>query len=164
MSQSRMAGSAVLAVFALVGAAASAGCGREADEAAPVAQQQAERSIDNIARNVTVQGCLRAGEAANTFVVTTSEAEQEGSTRTYALNYAAGSQPEDLQEHVGKRVEVQGVVRSQQAVTGQTPATPPANEPVGTGGEPRVQTSTTLAVEQLEVSALRPLADGCGEQ
>lgn len=163
MLQIRIARSALAAVLTLA-AAVSAGCGRGADEATPVAEQQSERSIDNIARNVTVQGCLHAGEAANTFVVTTSEAEGDGSTRTYALQYAAATPSGDLHAHVGKQVEVQGVVRSQQAVSGRSPATPPANEPVGTGGEPRVQTGTTLAVEQLEVSALRPIAETCDEK
>lgn len=164
MSQSRMAGSALIAVLALAGATMSAGCGRDAgDDVTPVAQGQTERAIENLARDVTVLGCLRAGEAANTFVVTASEAGPEGTTRTYALSYPA-DQPEDLQEHVGGQVEVQGIVRAQHAVTGATPSTPPANEPVGTGGEPRVQTTTTLAVEQLEVRTLRPLGEACAER
>lgn len=164
MSQSRMAGRALLAAVALAGATMAAGCGREAEDATPVAQGQSERAIENLARDVRVLGCLRAGEAANTFVVTASEAGPEGTTRTYALHYPAANQPDDLHDHVGRQVEVQGVVRAQDAVTSATPSTAPANEPVGTGAEPRVRTTTTLAVEHLEVNTLRPLGTACGER
>lgn len=164
MSQNRRAGSALLVALALAGAAVSAGCSKDADDAVPVAESQTQRATDNLARNVTIEGCLRAGEGATTFVVTSSRAEQDGSTRTYALNYPTNAPPADLRDHVGRQVVVEGVVRAQDAVTGVSAPTPPANDPVGTGGAPRVQTTTALAVEQLEVNALRPLDEACPDR
>lgn len=161
MSQSRWMTSVALAALVLGGAAGS-GCGRDADETAPVPEGRSAQVVDNLARPVTVTGCLRAGESSTTFVLTTSET-REGQTRTYALQYPPETKPEDLRDHIGRQVQVEGVVRSQQAVTGATPSTPPANDPVGTGGDPEVRTTTTLAVEQLEVRTLRPLNEACPE-
>jgi hypothetical protein len=147
----------------MIGALSSTACNRPAEETAPLAETQAASTVEGLNRPVTVQGCLRAGEGGTTFVLTSSHAE-DGSTRTYALNYAAGTAPADLRDHIGNQVEVEGVVRSQDAVTARTPTTPAANDPVGTAGEPTVQTTTELAVQQLDVQALKPLGEACPDR
>lgn len=164
MSNSSFSGAALLTVAVMMGGLSSAACNRGGDETAPVAEVQTETPVQHLERPVAVQGCLRAGEAANSFVLTSSQAEQDGRTVTYALNYAAETPPTDLREHIGRQVHVEGVVRAQQAVKSYTPAAPAANEPVGTGGEPMVQTTTALVVQQLEVTSMRPLGAACGDR
>lgn len=164
MSNSSVSGAALLTAAVMVGGLSSAACSRDAEETAPVAEMQTETPVQHLERPVAVQGCLRAGEAPDTFVLTSSKAEQDGRTITYALNYAADAQPADLDDHIGREVHVEGVVRAQQGVKGYTPAAPAASEPVGTAGEPTVQSTTALAVRQLEVTSLRPLGEACGDR
>lgn len=164
MSHKSLSGTTLLTAAVMLGALSSTACNREADETAPAAEVRAEGPVQELARPVTVLGCLRAGEGGTTFVLTSSQAEQDGTTRTYTLKYPAGMEPADLREHLGNRVQVEGVVRAQQAISGYTPSAPAPNEPVGTGGEPTVQTATELTVLQLEVKTLRPLGDACGDR
>jgi hypothetical protein len=154
------AGTALLTAALMTGALSAAACNRGAEETVPVAEMQTETPVEHLERPVSVTGCLLAGEAAETFVLTSSRAD-DGRTVTYALNLAPGMQAMDLRDHVGEQVAVEGVVRAQQAVTGYTPSAPPAGEPVGTTGEPAVQTTTELAVEQLQVEQLRPIGEPC---
>jgi hypothetical protein len=157
------AGPALLAAALMTGALSSGACNRGAEETAPVAEMQMETPVRSLETPVSVTGCLRAGEARETFVLTSSRADEEGRTVTYALNFVPGTDAQDLREHVGQQVAVEGIVRAQQTVAGYAPSAPAANEPVGTGGEATVQTSTNLAVEQLQVNELRPIGQPCGD-
>ncbi|CAN5506239.1 hypothetical protein BH23ACI1_BH23ACI1_24200 [soil metagenome] len=163
MSHKSFSGTALFTATVMVGALASSACNRGAQETVPVAEMQTESPVHVMERPVSVQGCLRAGEGGTTFVLTSSRAEDDGTTATYALHHPADMVPADLREHVGQQVHVEGVVRAQQALTGYTPSAPPANDPVGTGGEPAVSTTTELAVHQLEIKTLRPLGEACGD-
>jgi hypothetical protein len=163
MSKSTSAGTALLTVALMTGALASGACNRGAEETTPVAETQTETPVQNMETPVSVTGCLRAGEARETFVLTTSGAEDAGRTATYALSFAPGTNVEDMREHVGQQVAIEGVVRAQQAVAGHTVAAPAAGDPVGTAGAPTVQTSTELAVRQLQVTELRPIGEACGD-
>jgi hypothetical protein len=162
MSNSTSAVTALLTAALMTSALASGGCNRGAEETMPVAEMQTETPVEHMETPVNVTGCLRAGEAADTFVLTTSRAEEPGRPVTYALNFEPGT-TQDVREHVGQQVAIDGVVRAQQAVTGYTPSAPAANQPVGTAGEPTVQTTTELAVRQLQVNNLRPLGEACGD-
>jgi hypothetical protein len=160
MSKTTSTGTALLTAALMT--LASAACNRGAEETVPVAEMQTETPVQPLETPVTVTGCLLAGEAAETFVLTSSSVEDGGQTVTYALNFAPGTEAEDMRAHVGEQVAVEGVVRAQQAMAGYTPAAPAVNEPVGTAGEPTVQTETKLAVRQLQVSELRPIGEPCG--
>ena len=151
-----------LLALALAAATVSAGaCNRGAQETVPVAELQSQTPTQEVNAPVNLTGCLMAGDAQGTFVLTTSEAQEQGRTATYALNYPAGLQPEDLREHVGRQVAVQGVVQTQQGVTAHTPGAPAASDAVGTAGQPTVATTTELAVRHLQVETLRPLDQAC---
>ena len=83
----------------LVTAAVVAACG--SDPEVPPAQTQTGVS-QQVNTPATISGCLRAGDAANTFVLTTSQTEDGRTPATYHLT----DRPEmNLRQHVGTRVE-----------------------------------------------------------
>lgn len=141
------------ALFAMTLAAAA--CGSEPD--APAAQSQTS-TTQQLNTPATVTGCLRAGEAANTFVLTASATGEGATPATYHLEGAADN---NLQSHVGRRVEVTGIVAEQQHVA--TRETPQAADQraTGTSGTPTVQTGTQLAVRTVQVKTIRPLDGRC---
>jgi hypothetical protein len=65
-----------------------------------------------------------------------------------------------LAEHVGKRVEVSGVLRAQQEVTARS-STEPAGKSTGTAGTPSVSTATELDIKQLHVDKVRAVDGDC---
>jgi hypothetical protein len=155
------AGSVLLTAALMTGALSSAACNRGAEETIPVAEMRGESPITELERPVSVTGCLRGGEAPETFVLTTSRADDADRTTTYALNLPPEMQARDVRDHVGEQVAIEGIVRSQQAIAGYTRPAPAAGQPVGTAGEPTVQTTTELAVDELQVNQLRPLGEPC---
>ena len=129
-----------------------AACGRE--EPAPAATTVTQSPQQEMTVPTTVTGCVRAGETADTFVLTTAQTTG-GQTATYRL---VGTGDLNLREHIGRRVEIQGVVRSGQSVAlrSTTDEVPPAS---GTGGQkPAVSTSTELELKELQVREVRPVA------
>src|SRR5690606_10457732 len=86
----------VLSGFILV-TASVAGCGREEPEVPPAAAQS--QSTSETERPAMVTGCLRAGDAADTFVLTTSRAEDGTKPVTYHLT---GDPGVNLQDHIGE--------------------------------------------------------------
>jgi len=135
-------------------AAILAGCAGEPE--APPAQNQAAvtREVD---RPASVTGCLKAGEAANTYVLTTAQSVDGTPAATYQLT---GASDVNLQEHVGSRVEATGVVESQSDVATRQPALP-ADIAEGTSGTPVVQTGTELSIRRMDVTSVRVVAGDC---
>ena len=150
MSNSSRSGLA--AVFAVTIAAA---CGGKPD--APPAQSQTS-TTQQLNAPATVTGCLRAGEAANTFVLTASATGDGATPATYQLEGAADS---NLQTHVGRRVEVTGIIAEQQHVATREAPQTADQRATGTSGTPTVQTNTQLAVRTVQVKAVRPLDGSC---
>lgn len=145
------------AVAALVAAVAvTAACSSEPE--VPPAQSQTQ-TTQQLNTPASLTGCLRAGEAANTFVLTASATSADNSTpATYELTGSGGT---DLREHVGRRVEVNGVISEQQHVATREPAQPADQKATGTTGTPTVQTSTQLAMRTVQVNSVRPLGESC---
>lgn len=145
---------------AIVLSFAAAGCGSE-PEVPPATSQTQSSSQPNQPTNVT--GCLRAGEAANTFVLTTTATGAASVPATYHLTSTGNL---NLQDHIGKRVEVAGVVEAQsQIATREAPQ--PADNATGTAGAPgtpTVQTGTRLNVQRMNVTNIRATGEDCGEQ
>ena len=137
---------------------AIAACNREAR--APVAESQAATPVTAANQPTTVKGCLRAGDAADTFVLTGERAARGQQTATYQLNPQQGVA---LADHVGQQVEVSGVIVAQQEVTAQTSAQP-AGKATGTSGTPSVSTATELDLKQLNVHQIRKLDDSCPDE
>ena len=145
---------------AIVLSVAVAGC-RSEPEVPPATSQTQASSQPNQPTNVT--GCLRAGEAANTFVLTTTATGAASVPATYHLTSTGNF---NLQDHIGKRVEVAGVVEAQsQIATREAPQ--PADNATGTAGAPgtpTVQTGTRLNVQRMNVTNIRATGEDCGEQ
>jgi hypothetical protein len=114
--------------------------------------QQTE-AVQPKAQPATVSGCLRRGDADNTFVLLSSES---GSASTYKLVPAGNAQ---LADDVGKQVEVTGTVRADAIVDNK--AAPETEKPKGTSGTPTVQTKSDLNVRWMDVSSVKPLGASC---
>ena len=146
---------------AIVLSAAVGACGGGDPETPPAASQTQASSQPNQPTNVT--GCLRAGDASDTFVLTTSATGEGTQPATYHLTNTGNL---NLQDHVGKRVEVAGIVEAQsQIATREAPK--PADNATGTAGSPgtpTVQTSTRLNVQRMNVTNVRATGEDCGNQ
>jgi hypothetical protein len=137
----------------------ASGCSRNEPQPVPPAEATARTPAVPQNNPMTITGCLRAGEATDTFVLTTAQTQESAETATYHLT---GAQGVNLRDHVGRRVEVSGVVRSEQEVASASPSRPAANEKAtGTAGTPTVQTRTQLQVRQLEVRSVKPTEGKC---
>jgi hypothetical protein len=142
---------------AVLAATALAGCGRSDQKNAPTAEVKIEQPAQAVNKPITLSGCMRAGEAADTFVLTTSTTADGQAPATYQLAGAGGV---NLRDQIGNRVEVSGVVRDQQQTESHTSG-PAANAPTGTSGSPRVETTTEVDIKHLDVSNVKPLGEKC---
>ncbi len=144
------------AAVALTAGLAFPACGGSDADTTPAAQTAATTPPQPLNQPETVTGCLRAGDAADTFVLTTPQATIGAPPITYALVSTGNI---DLAGHVGERVSIHGTLESQQQAT--TESTAQASKPTGTGGTPTVQTETALTIRRLDVSSVQPLGDRC---
>lgn len=145
-------------VCAALAAAVGAGaCSRDSEQAA-VAERQSASPVQQTAAPLTTTGCLRAGDAEGTFVLTAARAETGDQTATYHL---VGDPTVKLADHIGQQVEVSGVLSAQQAIATRTTQDPAPNT-TGTSGSPQVSSSTRLDIKRLEVQSVKPLGSACG--
>jgi hypothetical protein len=144
---------ATLACAVAMGAACS-----KQKNATPTAQIQSNSPAQPANSPESVTGCLRAGDAPDTFVLTTSQLADGRQPTTYQLSGSAGV---NLTEHIGERVSVQGVVRAQQESTTATSGTPANPKPQGTAGTPTVSTTTTLDLKRMDVTSISPAEGKC---
>jgi hypothetical protein len=142
---------------AVLVAAALVGCSRSDQKNVPTAEVQTQQPAQAVNKPITLTGCIRAGESSDLFVLTTSATADGEAPATYQLAGAGGV---NLQEQIGNRVEVSGVVRSQQQTESHTSG-PAANAPTGTSGAPRVETTTELDIKHLDVSSVKPTGQKC---
>jgi hypothetical protein len=150
----RMAAAAAVTLTMLVGGTA---CSRAKNQAPSESQVTGDARTPNVP--ITVVGCLRAGDLADTYVLT-KDAAAAGAQET--ANYQlVGADGVDLGKHIGERVQVNGVLASQQEVgTSSTPAAA-KNKPTGTAGQPTVQTETQIDVRTLQVKSINPQGGKC---
>lgn len=148
-----------LALAAAIAAALvipATGCNR-GENATPVTDTQTATPVRTANQPMTVTGCLRAGEAADTFVLTTGGTD----VATYNL---VGREGVNLADHVGHQVEVNGILTAQQetASRAETPAENARKEQAtGTSGTPTVATRTNVDIRRLEVNTVRPTGGDC---
>jgi hypothetical protein len=135
----------------------AAGCNRGQETTVSETQAQTAQPAN---QPMTVAGCLKAGEAEGTYVLTAARtAGGANETATYQL---VGPQAQNLQDQVGHQVEVSGTMQAQQEIASTAPAQPAANErATGTSGTPTVQTRTEVDIRRLAVASLKPLGDKC---
>jgi hypothetical protein len=143
----------------IVAVAYSAAACRSKNNTTPVAQIQTQTPPQTLNQPITVTGCLRAGDASDTFVLTTSETKDGTTPATYML--ASRDTGVNLRDNIGERVEVTGVLNTQQQVSTATPAAPPANKPTGTAGKPSVETQASLDMRRLTVNSVNRLGARC---
>jgi hypothetical protein len=144
--------------FALVSCLALGvgGC-RDKETVPPVEVQSQATQPAN--QPTTITGCLKAGEAPDTFVVAAAQAQGSGETATYQIVGTGGT---NLTDHVGRQVEVTGVVRQVQELASRS-RTPAAESrgTAGTGATATVETRTEVDIKHLEVSTVKPLGQRC---
>jgi hypothetical protein len=100
---------------------------------------------------------LKAGESPDTFVLTAAQTAGSVETATYHL---VGLEGVNLRDHIGRRVEVSGVVKASQQATSQSPQQP-TERATGTAGTPTVSTRTAVEIKRLDVSAVKPAEGRC---
>jgi hypothetical protein len=142
---------AATAAFTAILVVPFAGCSR--DKGTPVVETQTQAPVRTENQPMTVTGCLRAGEAGQTFVLT---AGGPGAA-TYNL---VGVEGVNLHDHTGKQVEVNGVLVAQQR-TASRAAAPATDTATGTAGTPEVETRTTVDIRQIEVNSIRRAGGDC---
>lgn len=142
----------------LSAALAGAACNRDRDKMTPATEVQSQ-SAQPANTPLTVAGCVKAGDADDTYVLTTARAEGAAEPATYQL---VGSQTASLRDHVGRRVEVSGTMQAQQEVASRSTAQS-TERPTGTIGKPTVQTRSEVDIKRLSVSSIRPLGDKCDD-
>lgn len=139
----------------LIAVAAATACNRK--EPAPAAETQTATPVQTANAPTTVTGCLRTGDASDTFVLTAARSTSGEQTATYQLHPADGVK---LAEHVGQQVAVTGILRAQQEVQSRS-TSQPAGKATGTAGTPTVSTSTELEIKQLNVQQVKPVGEKC---
>jgi hypothetical protein len=131
------------------------GCARQDEATAPAdpttASQEQPRN-----QPMTVTGCLRAGEAGDTFILTSAATEGSQEPGSYQL---VGN-TDSLGDHIGNRIQVSGTLESEQELAARTRAVEP-ERPKGTSGTPTVETKTTVELRRLEVASARLLDGEC---
>jgi hypothetical protein len=157
-----------VALIGIVSASVAGGACRRAPEpegTPPAAELQSE-ALYRTDRPITVAGCVKAGEAANTFVLTAARAEGAAETRTYQLITVHNLDLRDqLRDHVGEMVQVDGTLSARQAAVTQTIAEPAEagnDQPPDAVGQPLVQTRTDLQIDNVRVDSVKPLGEACG--
>lgn len=149
---------AAVAAVALV-AGGAAGCNRKGKvDKSPVETQTATAPVRE-AVPMTVAGCLEAGEAPDTFVLTAAKSAGAQTTATYQLIGTAGA---DLRHHIGENAQVTGTLTAEQEVASRSPQTTEKDRAKGTSGTPAVQTQTELEVRKLQVTSVTPQGGHCG--
>jgi hypothetical protein len=138
-------------------AVAAVGCSRN-ESSPPPAQVQSQSTLPANSPT-TVTGCLKAGDAPASYVITTARTEGGTETATYQLMGNVGA---NLADHIGQQVEATGVIRQTHELASTERARPAETEGTsGTAGKPVVETRTEVDIKRLEVSAVNPLGSRC---
>jgi hypothetical protein len=149
----RMVG--VFAIAATIGVG-GAGCSKSKGE--PPSETQVTGDARTPGVPMTVAGCLRAGTLADTYVLT-QDAASSGAQAT--ANYQLiGVDGVDLRQHIGERVQVTGVLASQQEVAARSEPRE-QEKATGTAGKPTVQTETQVDIRTLQVKSVNPQGGKC---
>jgi hypothetical protein len=145
---------------ALLGLCAACGGGEEV----PALEQQSTTAPQATSMPERVQGCLGAGEAEGTYVLTAGAIDTGADAATYQLM----GQTDALADHIGRRVEVTGTIVSEQVAQSRGPAMPAEArdeaEPTGTSGRATVQSHTEIELKRLQVSSVTPIDADCGDE
>jgi len=152
-----MAGTLAIAVTIAMSATA---CSKSKSEAPSETQVAGDVRTPGVP--MTVAGCLRAGNLSDTYMLT-QDASNTGAQAT--ANYQlVGVDGVDLRKYIGERVQVNGVLATQQEVASRStpaPARQKDDKPTGTTGKPTVQTETQVDIRTLQVKSVNPQGGKC---
>ena len=119
----------------------------------PQTQPPAAQEAKDEAKNVTVTGCMKAGDQPETFILSDLKFKKDdkavGTSGSAAAPIAAstlnliGSPSAKLSEHLNKTVEVSGMISEAKAATPSTPPSP--SDP------PRAKADPTLNVKTVSM-------------
>lgn len=152
-------------------AAAGTACGGDADERAGAETVMPDTPAEG--KPITVTGCLTAGQQREAFVVTaardalTSGAIYAGDGGTPTYTYELVGNPADLSQHVGKQVEVAGILDEDREDSVEVEKDEEAQLPAVQSGdrvvEPAIETETSIDinVRRLHVSTVTPTGQAC---
>lgn len=149
MKQQRLTATLIVLAVLTIGA-----CNRQ-EWTAP--ETQTTTGLQPRMEPMTVAGCLRAGAAERTFVLTTEGSTDTGAAITYQLTGANGV---ELSDHVGQQVEVSGTLRAEQQMTSSGESVD-KDRAEGTAGTPVVETKSEIGIRQLDVSSVKPMGTRC---
>lgn len=142
----------------LAAAALATGACNRGEEAKTTSPEVRSQTTQPANTPLTVAGCVKAGDAADTYVLTAARAEGNHETATYQL---VGGQTDVLRDQIGKQVQVTGTLEAQHEIATSSTAKAPNDSATGTSGTPTVQTRTSLEINRLTVTAVAPLGDKC---
>lgn len=143
----------------ILASAMVAACGGREEAEVPQATTETHASRQPN-QPTTVTGCLRAGDASDTYVLTTAETTGGPTAANYHLT---GTGTVNLQDHLGYRVQVSGVVEAQSQIATHEAGEPAANTTgtAGKPGTPTVQTGTQLSIQRIDVNNIRRVDGEC---
>jgi hypothetical protein len=148
----------LFSAFVLTASVAAAGCGRdEAKPAVPPAEVQTQ-AVQPANQPTTINGCLKAGDAQGMYVVTAAQTAGSPDTATYQL---VGNTGVNLADHIGRRVQVSGIVRETGELESRARAETAKPEATSGTAKPVVETKTEVKIKRLEVSSVQPTGDRC---
>ena len=124
-------------------------------------ESQTTTGVQERMEPMTVTGCLRAGEADQTFVLTAMRTEGAADTATYHLT---GTEGVKLGDYVGQQVEVSGTLRAEQQVVSSSGQMEVEKKAEATAGTPVVETRTEVDVRRLEVASARTTGERCATE
>ena len=139
----------------IIGGLTIVACNRNA--AGP--ETQTTTGVQPRLESVSVNGCLRAGLAENTFVLTATNRGGGSDTATYEIS----SQNVNLREFVGQQVQISGTLRSEEVATSTGPDVV-GKAAKGTSGKPTIETTTELNLKQMNVDAVKPTGQRCAAE
>lgn len=105
-----------LVIASCVAAACSVGLGAQGQSGttpqtpSTSAQQPAQPSAAKDDKSIVLQGCLRAGEQAGTFVLQNASATSGGTLKNATVELSGTPAGANLKDHVGHTVEVTGAL------------------------------------------------------
>ena len=135
--------------------AGGSACRRGQTQKTPPAETQVSEPRQT-SEQMTVTGCLKAGTATDTYVLTTAQTTGASETATYQL---VGGDADTLKKQLGHRVQVSGTMSSEQDIASRSSAV--ENKAKGTSGTPVVETQTDVQIRRLHVDGLTPVAGQC---
>jgi hypothetical protein len=137
---------------------AGTACSRSHKNESTTEETQTQTPTPTTAMTATIQGCLRTGEMADTYMLMQARTSGENMTANYQLD---GGDANVLKDHVGQQVKVSGTALGGDQIASGTTAVEQGDKAKGTSGTPVVQTQTDLSIRRFRVDQVTPTGEKC---